>query len=94
MILAVSMVNVIVQLITLVISQITATAQYAFRECATVACEDDIIVPAWISPFPYNSSELLITKSRERIAKHRDFQQESLSDSEDNANQKEQEKET
>lgn len=57
----ISLVNLIVQMIALIISQISTTARFVVHECG--ASTSDIIVPAWILPFPKLSPDLLVKVS-------------------------------
>uniref|UniRef100_A0A9J2P4E0 Tetraspanin n=1 Tax=Ascaris lumbricoides TaxID=6252 RepID=A0A9J2P4E0_ASCLU len=74
----ISLVNLIVQMIALIISQISTTARFVVHECG--ASTSDIIVPAWILPFPKLPPDLLVKRCKQRIAQHRYFEQNWLSE--------------
>ncbi|VDM47983.1 unnamed protein product [Toxocara canis] len=76
----ISFANFIVQLISLVISQISATAEFVARECSALMGDAEITVPAWILPFPSSSPDLLVKRCKRRIAQHRDFEEESFAE--------------
>uniref|UniRef100_A0A914ZWE3 Tetraspanin n=2 Tax=Parascaris univalens TaxID=6257 RepID=A0A914ZWE3_PARUN len=74
----ISLVNLILQTIALVVSQISTTARFVVHECG--APTGDIIVPAWILPFPKSPPNLLVKRCKQRIVQHRYFEENSFTE--------------